>query len=457
MTAPLQSYRTHARAAMVLGLPLVGSHLAQAMVQVTDTLMLGWYGVAELAAGGLGAGLFTTVFLVGSGIALAVMPMVATAASSDNETQIRRVTRMGLWMSILFGVLIYPFFWFSESILLGLGQKPEIAALGSDYMQIAGLGMVPALLVMVLKSYLAALDRAQVVLWVTVAGAIGNGLLNWLLIFGNWGFPELGVQGAAIASVCLYIGMALGLAVYAVRVLPEHTLFARFWRPDWEAFARVFRLAWPIGLTLLAEAGLFSASALMIGWLGTVPLAAHGIALQLASITFMVHIGLSQAATVRAGQALGRLDAGNMVRGGLVITALSLGMVCVTVALFVGMPETLIGLFTDPGDPKRDAVIAVGASLLAVAALFQLADGMQVVALGLLRGVQDTRVPMWMAAFSYWGVGAPAGYVFGFTLGWGAVGVWVGLVVGLAVAAILLMVRFWRQRLWAAQIKAAVA
>ncbi len=448
MTAPLQSYPTHARAAIWLGVPLVGSHLAQGMVQVVDTLMLGWYGVEALAAGGLGAGLFSTLFMVGSGIALAVMPMVAAAASSGDEAQIRRVTRMGLWLSILFGALIYPFFWFSESILLALGQKPQIAKLASDYMVIAGFGMIPGLLVMVLKSYLAALDRAQVVLWVTVVGAIGNAGMNWLLIFGNWGFPELGVQGAAIASLVLHSAMFVALAIYALIVLPEHEIFARFWRPDWEAFGRVFRLGSPIGMQLLAEAGLFSATALMIGWIGTVELAAHGIALQIASLTFNAHIGLSQVATVRAGYALGKRDAGNMVRGGLVVTGLSLCVIALTVVAFLGLPEPLLGVFTNPDDPKRAAVIAVGVSMLAMAALFQLADGMQVVALGLLRGVQDTRVPMVMAAFSYWAVGAPSSYVFGFVLGWGAVGVWMGLVLGLAVAAVLLMVRFWRQRLW---------
>ena len=452
MTAPLQPYRTHARAAIWLGVPLVGSHLAQGMVQLTDTLMLGWYGIEALAAGGLGAGLFSTLFMVGSGIALAVMPMVAQAASSGDETQIRRVTRMGLWLSILFGVLIYPFFWFSETILLGLGQKPEIAKLASGYMVIAGFGMIPGLLVMVLKSYLAALDRAQVVLWVTVTGAIGNAGLNWLLIFGNWGFPELGVQGAAIASLCLHTAMMVALAIYAVRVLPEHELFARFWRPDWEAFGRVFRLGWPISLTLLAEAGLFSTTALMIGWIGTVELAAHGIALQIASLTFNAHIGLSQVATVRAGQALGRKDAGNLVRGGMVVTGLSLCMIGMTVVAFLGVPEALLGVFTNPDDPKRAAVIAVGVSMLAMAALFQLADGMQVVALGLLRGVQDTLMPMVMAAFSYWAIGAPSSYLFGFVLEWGAVGVWMGLVVGLATASVLLMFRFWRQRYWVAQL-----
>ena len=451
MTSPILSYRAHARSALVLALPLAGSHLAQSMVNVADTLMLGWYGVEALAAGVLGATTWFTVSVLGSGFAFAVMPMVASAASSGDEVQIRRVTRMGLWLVILYGALIYPVFWFSEPLLLALGQKPEIAGLAKDYLRIAGLGMVPALLVWVLKSYLAALERAQVVLWVTVLGAVGNGALNWLLIFGNWGFPELGVKGAAWASVGLYLLMTSSLAVYALRVLPEHELFARFWRPDWEAFGKVFRLGWPIGFTHLAESCLFTSAAIMMGWIGTIPLAAHGIALQIASITFMVHLGLGQAATVRAGRALGRKDQINLMRGSIAIIGLSLGTVFLTVVLFLGIPEFLIGIFTDPDGAQRAAVIAMGVSLLAMAAVFQLADGVQVLVLGLLRGVQDTRVPMIIAGFSYWAVGAPSGYVFGFIVGWGAVGIWFGLVVGLGVAAVLLSWRFWGQRHWASR------
>lgn len=448
MTQTVHPWGRHARASLLLSLPLVGSHLAQSMVNVADTLMLGWYNVTALAAGVLGTSAFFTVFVVGSGFAFAVMPLVAEAAAKGDERQVRRVTRMGLWLSVLFGVLIYPLFWFSGPILRGLGQDPQIAALAQEYLRIAGAGMVPALLVMVLKSYLAALERAQVVLWITLAGAVGNAGLNWLLIFGNAGFPEMGVQGAATATVVLNCAMTLALAVYARLSLPDHQLFVRLWRPDWEAFARVYTLGWPIGLTHLAETGLFSATAIMMGWIGTVPLAAHGIALQIASMTFMVHIGLSQAATVRTGQALGQRDVPNLLRGGQVAMGLSLAMVALTVALFLGIPETLIGVFTDPRDPARAAVIAAGVSLLAVAALFQLADAAQVMTLGLLRGVQDTRIPMLIAAFGYWAIGAPASYLLGFVAGWGGVGVWMGLVIGLAVTAGLLAWRFWRLRHW---------
>jgi MATE family multidrug resistance protein len=236
----------------------------------------------------------------------------------------------------------------------------------------------------------------------------------------------------------------VGILIYILLVLPQHQLFVRLWRMDAPMFMRVFRLGLPIGLTALSEVGLFAASAMMMGWLGTIALAAHGIAVQLASITFMVHLGLSNVATIRAGNAYGRRDAGHMARGAVIVTALSIGFAAVTIIGFVVWPELLISMFMQKSEPARVGILAVGIGLLAMAALFQLVDGAQAIALGLLRGVQDTRVPMWMAAFSYWVVGIPASYLLGFTYGFEGIGVWAGLVVGLGVAAILLNLRFWR-------------
>jgi MATE family multidrug resistance protein len=441
----LSSYLFHARATLTLGLPLIGSHVAQFVLHLTDTVMLGWYGVLPLAAGVLGASSFFTIFVLGSGFAKAVMPMVASANSQGDERQVRRVARMGLWLSILFSVLTYPVFWWSGSILLALGQEEEVSALAQQYLRIAGLGMCPALLVMVLKSYLSALERTQVVLWVTVAAVPLNVLLNWALIFGNLGAPELGVAGSAIATVTVQI-VSLGLIVLYAALLPalaKYSLFQRFWRPDWPGFRAVFRLGWPMGLTGLAESGLFQASALMMGWIGTTELAAHGIALEITALAFMVHVGLSNAVTVRGGQAYGAADWTSLRQGALTGIALSFGMAMLTVCLFLLAPKALIWPFLNPDDPASATIIVTGTALLACAALFQLADGMQVMALGLLAGVQDTKVPMVLASVSYWLIGIPASYALAFPLGFGPVGLWLGLVVGLAMAAISLMARFW--------------
>ncbi|WP_137110635.1 MATE family efflux transporter [Rhodobacter sp. SY28-1] len=436
----------HAREMLVLGLPLIGSSLAQMALHVTDTVMVGWYGVVPLAAVVLGASSFFIVYVVGSGFAKAVMPMVAAALGRDDETQVRRDTRMGLWLSIAFGVAVYPIFWWSKPILMALGQDPEVSTIAQDYMRIAGLGMAPALVVTVLQSYLSALHRTQVVLWVTLAAVAVNIGINWALIFGNWGFPEMGASGAAVATVTVQVVSLLALGLYA-HFLPElrkFHLFQRFWRPDWPAMRQVWRLGLPIGLTGLAEGGLFQASALMMGWIGTVELAAHGIALEVAALTFMLHVGLSSAATIRIARFDGQGDRVALRRAAKVAVVLSLAVAVASVCLFLAIPQQIVALFLDLSKPESSAILVHGSALLVLAALFQLADGMQVMALGLLRGVQDTQVPMWLAAVSYWLIGIPCSYVLAFPLGYGGQGLWLGLVVGLFCAAASLMWRFWR-------------
>ncbi|SIT11517.1 multidrug resistance protein, MATE family [Roseivivax lentus] len=441
------SFAQHLRAATILGLPLVGGHLAQFAIGLTDAIMIGWYGVTELAALTLAVTVFMTFFMFGTGFAFAVMPMVASHAAQGEDVQVRRVTRMGLWLSAMFFVATLPVFWFSGPILRALGQEAALAAEAQAYLRIAGFGLLPALGVMVLKSYLAGMAHTRAVFWITVLAAVLNVPFNWVLIFGRAGFPELGIEGAAIASVLTHGVAALGAAIYARRKLPRHELFTRFWRPDPESLASVFRLGWPIGLTNLSEIGLFATSSILMGWLGAVALAAHGIAIQLATAVFMIQVGLSNAATIRAGNAHGRRDAPHLARGAQAALALSGAVSLLGMAVFILAPEPLIGLFLDPADPARAQIIAIGTGLMVMAALFQVVDGVQVVALGLLRGVQDTRVPMGMAAFAYWVVGLPTALFFGFTLGWSGIGVWLGLVLGLGVAAALLLMRFWRRAL----------
>ena len=437
------SHAAHAKAILTLGLPLVGSQVAQFAIGMTDTLMLGHYGVEALAAGTLGSTVFFVVLIAGSGFAFAVMPMAAEALGRGDDLAARRVTRMGLWAAGAYGVALTLPLLAGEPLLRLLGQPAEIAALAGGYLRIVAWGLLPALLAFVLRSHLSAHERTRVVLVATLAAVAVNAALDWVLIFGRLGLPELGVRGAAIASVAVQLVLLLALAAHAARALPGPPLFERLWRPDPEVLARVVRLGWPIGLTNLAEVSLFAASALMMGWLGAVPLAAHGIAIQLAGLAFMVHLGLSQAATVRAGAAFGRGDRPGLARGGLVVVGMSGAVAVATALVFVAAPERLVDLFVSDDEPDRATILAAGASLLLVAAAFQIADAAQVMALGLLRGVQDTAVPMGIAVIAYWGVGVPVAYGLGFVAGLGGVGVWSGLVAGLAVAAGLLMLRFW--------------
>lgn len=444
MTRPMP-FRDHLRAHIKLGLPLVGSHIAQIAIGMTDTVMLGWYDVKALAALVLATSFFMVMFLFGSGFAFAVMPLVSAASEVGDEMRIRRVTRMGLWVSAGFALAVLPVFLFAAPIMRAIGQDAGLAEAAQTYLRIQGWGIIPALAVMVLKSYLSGLERTRVQLLVVIAAALANAGLNYILIFGRFGAPELGIRGAAIASLAVQVISVAALAVYAVRAFPRHALLNRLWKPDWEALGEVATMGGQVALTILAEAGMFSFSSMLVGTLGTVPLAAHGIALQLASLSFMVPLGISNAATVRAGRALGRRDPGALRRGALAAYALGLGAAGIAVALFVTLPQVLVGAFLDPAEPLRGDILALGSQLLLVAAVFQLADATQVLSLSLLRGIHDTRAPMWIAAASYWLIGAPAGWTFGIALGGGAVGVWLGLVAGLGSAAVFLSVRFWRR------------
>ena len=442
----MTSVRSHLAPTLALGLPLIGSQVAQILIGVTDTLMLGRYSVEALAAAALASTVFHALFILAAGFAIASMGMSADAAGRGDERTVRRVARMGLWLSLGAGLALMPVFWFSEPILLALGQTARTSLDASAYLRVAMLGLPAALLTMTLRSHLSALERTRIVLWTTLAAALLNVGLNWLLIFGHWGAPELGIRGAAWASVSVHVATTVLLALYATRGpdMARWELFRNIARPDREILARVFALGWPVGLTLLSENALFTGSSLMMGAIGTEALAAHGIAIQVAAATFMVHLGLSQAATVRVGRFAGAGDAGGLRRAALAALALSGVAVGGSMLLYFGAGRWIVGLFLAAGDPAAPAILALGATLLMVAALFQLVDAAQVMALGLLRGVQDTRRPLLYATVAYWGVGIPASWVLGFPLGLGPVGVWLGLVVGLGVASALLMTRFWR-------------
>lgn len=443
MTGFWNRFRPHVMGLLHIGLPLVGSNIAFFAMHMTDSLMLGWYDLTALAAVTVAGSMFFVLNMLGNGFGMAVSPLVAEAEARGDMTTSRRATRMALWLSIGFFILAFPLWWWSERMMLMLGQEPQIASAAQEYLRIAGFSMLPGLGVMVLKNFLSALERTRVILLSTVGLAIINVPLNWIMIFGNLGFPELGIKGAAIATLIAATGSFVILAVYIIRKFPEHELFRRFWVSDSAAISTVFRLGLPIGLTGIAEGGLFSASAVMMGWIGEVPLAAHGIALQLSALTFMSHLGLSQGLTVRAGQALGRRDEPYLRDATWAALGLSGVWVLITVLLYLTIPQLLIGLFLSPSEPDKAGVIAIGANLLAMAALFQLVDAGQVQMAAVLRGLQDTRIPMMLAIASYWLLGAPAAYLCGFVLGWGPVGIWVGLVLGLAAACVTLGARFW--------------
>ncbi len=451
------AWGTHFRATFALGLPLVGAQLAQISINVTNVVMIGQLGPAQLAAAVLASQTFYVFWMFGSGFAYAVMPLAAGAHGNADTRGVRRSVRMGLWVAALYSIVVMVPLWFTEAILLLLGQKSEVAAEAGFYARVLQWSMLPYLGTFVLRSYLSALQRPNVVLGITLAGAGLNALLNYMLVFGHFGAPALGLLGSGIASVSTSFLTLFLIVAYTWRAkgLEVFELYRRFFVPDWNAFGEVLRLGWPIGATILAETGLFTAASLMMGWIGTVELAAHGIALQLASISFMVPLGLASAATVRVGTAFGRGDMDDVGRAARTSLVVAVFISCAAAAVFWIAPSPLIGLFLDLNQPDAAIVLSAAVPLLAVAAAFQIVDSIQVTANGVLRGLKDTRTPMLIAVASYWLVGMPVAYGLAFGAGWNGVGVWWGLAIGLLVAAIAMTFRFMRlERLWRARIRA---
>ncbi|SIQ24831.1 multidrug resistance protein, MATE family [Rhizobium sp. RU20A] len=438
------SWSTHLRAGLVLGIPFVGAQLAQLAIHTTDVLMVGKLGPTELAAIVLGTQLFFTMFIFGCGFTHAVVPMVAQAVGRGDTVAVRRSVRMGIWVVLLYGALTMPVIWKAEAILTALGQQPAVAALAGRYLHIAQWSMFPSLIIMVLRALLAGYERAGIILWVTIATLLLNIVLCYVLIYGHFGFPALGIEGAAYAALGVAtLGVVL-LLIYirCVPALHRLDIFVRFWRPDWGMFREVVMLGLPIAVTILAEVSLFTAASLLIGTIGTTELAAHGIALQFASIAFMIPLGLAQAGTVRVGLALGRGDLLGVRRAAIAILGLAGVVSLIGSLVFAVIPYTLATLFLDTARPDAAAVVAVAGPLIVIAGAFQLVDGLQAVGAGLLRGLKDARVPMILAMIAYWPIGFLSGWIFALPLGLGANGVWYGFVLGLIAASIMLLGRF---------------
>ena len=443
ITTP-HTYGSHLRATILLGAPMVGAMLAQMLMGITDTVMLGWLGAAPLAASVLGTQLLFILLLTGSGFAQAVVPLAAHALGAGDTTVMRRAVRMGFWVCTAYTVVVFPIMWFAEPIFLALGQAPELAQLADKYLSIVKWSLLPNLFIMVLRSYFGVVEKAHIVLLTTLLAAALNGVLNYALIFGNWGAPALGIEGAAYASLgsALLSMILLLLFTNWHPALAPHAILKRFWRSDWVAFWEVAKVGWPIGITILAEFGLFSMTAIMMGWFGTIPLAAHGIVIQLISIAFMVPLGLGQVATIRLGLAKGRKSPEEVTMAGRAILIVGIGFALVITVLFVALSIPLLSLFLDFETDDASDILVFAAPLLAVAAAFQMVDTLQVLAAGLLRGLKDTRVPMQFALFSYWVIGIPAAYLLSQYTSLEAIGIWLGLAIGLTVASFLGMWRY---------------
>ncbi len=443
---PLALWRCETRATLALAWPLIVAQLAQMALTTTDILLLGRLGPEAVASGALAVNLYNTLMLFGVGLMSATMPLVAGRRGRMRHSvrDVRRTLQQALWVAVAVSLPMWAVLWHGEPIFLALGQDPELSRRGGVFLRLMMWGLLPFFGFVALRSFCAALERPLWTLVIGVAAVAVNALLGFGLIFGRIGLPELGANGAAIATALtqLFLFLGLALVVSVERRFRRYRLFGRLWRPDPERWREFWRLGLPIGLMIVFETSIFNAAAFLVGLIGTAPLAAHAVTLQIAALTFTVPLGLSQAVTVRVGLAHGRGDAEGVAVAGWTSWLLTVAIMAGSAALMAFAPDLLLGAFLDRADPANDETLRLARGYLAVAALFQIVDGIQAIAAGMLRGRRDTRVPMIIALAGYWGIGFTASILYAFPLGLEGRGVWLGLATGLGVVAVMLTRRW---------------
>jgi len=426
-----------------LAIPLALTQLGQIAMMTTDIAMIGRLGSEAMAAAALAHTVFFVSFTFGMGLVSAVAPLAAQAFGARNPHLIRRSLRVGMWAALLMSLPMMALLLRGEQILLMLGQAPTSAHLAQQYLLGLAWGMLPALWFMAIRGFMSAVNRPEPILWITLAAIPANAALVYVLLYGAFGLPELGLFGVGLASSIVNLATFLAGLWFATRRRPfrKYHVLGHFWRTDWQLMRKLVIIGAPISISFLLEYGLFGAAGLLMGVISTTALAAHQIALQVAAILYMVPFGISMAATVRVGHAIGRGDAGAVRRAGHVATWLGIVLAAIlTLAVIVGrfgIAELFLGESTD-------ATAELSATLLLVGSTFFIADAIQTIAAGSLRGMNDTRVPLLFAVFSYWLIGFACACWLGFWTPAGAVGVWIGLSIGSFVYAGLLILRFQR-------------
>jgi MATE family multidrug resistance protein len=438
-------WRTELRAMMMLAWPLILANLTQQAIQATDVLLMGRLGAAQLAAATLALNLTFTFNLLMLGLLIASSPMMATALGkrSNSVRDVRRTFRAGLWLLALALPFYWLLLWHVGAFMQAFGQAESLARQGQTFLRAYMWCTAPWLLFQLLRNFVSALERPRAILWLSISGIALNAILSWSLIFGHFGMPALGLAGGGIGSTLTWLILcgALVILVQRDRQFRRFHLFGHWWRFDQQRTLAMVRLGWPIGLTMALEMGVFALAAYFMGWIGAPAVAAHAVALQIAALTFMVPLGLGQAATVRVGLALGRRDDAGIARAGWTAWVIGVGFMGSMALVMWSIPRQLVSLFL-ADVPANAMVIGLAVSFLRVAAAFQLVDGAQVIGAGMLRGLHDTRWPLIFALVGYWVVGLGIALWLAFGRDWKGVGIWVGLASGLAAVAALMLVRW---------------
>lgn len=437
-------WRTDMIETVKLAWPIALTQLGQIAMMTTDLALIGRLGEHAIAAVGLAHLILFVGFVLGMGPVSAVAPLAAQAFGARKPRLVRRSLRVGLWAAVIIGIPVNVAQLWGEELLVAAGQPSETAALAARYLAGLTWSMIPAWCFIAFRNFMGAVNRPEPALAITLAAIPANGLLAYALIYGAFGLPRLDLLGAGLATTFVNAAMCMAAiwVCYTRRPFRKYRVLGRFWRADWELMRKLLTIGLPISGGFMLEWGLFSSAALLVGWIGTTALAAHQIALQVAAVLFMIPFGISLAATVRVGHAVGRRDPVAARRAGCGALALGTVFMTATTAIIVALRHDVPLLFIgDQTDAAGTADLA--ATLLLVGATFFVTDGVQGIAAGALRGFNDTRVPMVFAAISFWLIGFPSAYGLGFTAGLGAVGIWIGFSIAVGTFALLLVWRFY--------------
>ena len=435
--------KAHLRPTILLAYPVVLSQLGHILVGVTDSVLVGQLGKLPLDAVGMGVSTTSLLLVLGLGISMGAVPRVAAANGRSDHPALGRLLVGTVWLNALVGVLLAALSQLLPWALPHLGQSAAVVALAAPWVRVVGLSLLPLMVFQGFREWAEGLGLTRQAMQLSIAANVLNALLCYALIFGHFGAPRLGLMGSAWATLISRLGMALLMAQFVLRsreLRPKRPAAAGAWlRPGGAELRGQLALGLPIGVQMMLEVGAFSASFLMIGWLGTTPQAAHQIAINVASVTYMAGTGIAAAATIRVGNLRGSGDWAGARQAGFAAYWLAFGFMSAMGLLLLGLRHVVPGFYNS--DP---AVLAQAATLLAIAAAFQVSDGLQVVGLGALRGLEDVKIPSVVALLAYWALALPLGYGLGFGLKLGAPGVWLGLLTGLTVVAGVLLRRFRR-------------
>lgn len=444
LVPPINLWRAELIGTVKLAMPMALTQLGQIAMVTTDLILIGHLGDQAIASAALGQTVMFASFMLGMGLVSAVAPLASQAYGAREPRMVRRALRVGLWAALMLGVPLTLVQYYGQDVLLALGQEPETARLAGIYLLGLGWCLVPNWWFIALRSFMGAVNRPEPALWITLCAVPLNAVLAYALIYGGFGLPRLELLGAGVATTSVSIAMCVAgfWVCYTLRPFKKYRVLSRFWRADWPLFWKLIVVGAPTAGTVLLEYGLFGSAAILMGWIGTVALAAHQIALQTAAVLFMVPFGISMAATVRVGHAVGRGDPAGCRRAGFAAIGLAASFMATMVSVIILSRHLIPLMFISVDSPDAAATAQLAATLLTVGATFFVVDGIQTVGAGSLRGLNDTRIPLLFAAFSFWGIGFAASYSLAFVAKLGAVGIWIGFTLGLGVYALLLVTRF---------------